>query len=405
MKCEAGSGTRRGLDILYAGTLPPHPGGSAVMCGQLLLALARMGHTIRAVAPIVDNARSSVAPFGDDCEDLTVARVAVPRYATVPDFLIHSFHSHLDVEQAAVRAKLSSWLQERLPDVVMLGREPCLWYLPEESASVAAPVFLVVHSLISHRWMSGLYPEHLCGEIRARFRRVAQMATPAGHVAHFLKSAGLEQVEVIPNPVDLERFAPKAKRSSLLRELSIDPDAVVVLHASNLKAVKRPMDVVESAEAALRENPSLVYVVVGDGEYRPSMLEACRQKGIGDRFRFVGWVEHAAMPDYLNLADIVVMTSEVETQALLYLEAQACEKVLIASDIPAARQVVVDGENGLLFRTGDVGHLTTQILKAASDPALREKIGGMARQAMASHSLPRVAAAYDALLRQTARSG
>jgi glycosyltransferase involved in cell wall biosynthesis len=56
------------------------------------------------------------------------------------------------------------------------------------------------------------------------------------------------------------------------------------------------------------------------------------------------------MPDYINLADIVVMPSAAETQALVYLETQACARLLLASDIPGAREVIVDGETGLLFR-------------------------------------------------------
>jgi len=392
-----------GLDVLYAGTLPPHPGGSAVMCGQLLLALARMGHTIRAVAPIVEDSASTLAPFAAGCRNVTVARFAVPYYATVPDFLIESYHAHLDLEQREARGRIASWMAAKPPDVVMLGREPCLWYLPDDSTDFSAPVLLVAHSLITHRWMSGLHPESFCREILARYRRAARIATPALHTARFLESAGLDQVRVIPNPVDTELFAPRPKDSSLLRELSVKPEELVVVHASNLKAVKRPLDILESAEAALRQNSGLVYVIVGDGEYRSIISEACRRKRIADRFRFTGWVDHKAMPAYLNLADIVVMASEVETQALVYLEAQASGRLLLTSDIPAARQVVSDGENGLLFRVGDVDDLTAKTLLAAADPALRERIGRAARKTVEAHALQRVATAYDALLREVVR--
>jgi glycosyltransferase involved in cell wall biosynthesis len=58
------------------------------------------------------------------------------------------------------------------------------------------------------------------------------------------------------------------------------------------------------------------------------------------------------VPDYINLADVVVMPSEREGQSLVYLEAQACGKLIVASDIPAAREVITDGETGLLFERG-----------------------------------------------------
>ena len=50
------------------------------------------------------------------------------------------------------------------------------------------------------------------------------------------------------------------------------------------------------------------------------MEDACRRMGIVERVRFVGWIDYDRMPDYLNLADIVVMPSEAETQARVYLE-------------------------------------------------------------------------------------
>jgi glycosyltransferase involved in cell wall biosynthesis len=394
-----------GLDILYAGTLPPHPGGSALVCGPVLLALARMGHRIRAVAPIVEDTTSTLAPFAAGSPNLTVARFAVPYYATVDDFLFDSYRAHLNFEEQQARKRISSWMAVRPADVIMLGRETCLWYLPDECTDLSAPVVFVAHGLVTHRWMSGLYPEGLCKEILARYQRAARIATPSVNLARFLASVGLDQVRVIPNPVDMELFAPRPKDPCLLRELSIKPDELVVVHASNLKAVKRPLDIVGSAEAALKENPGLVYVIVGDGEYRSIMSDACQRKGIADRFRFTGWVDHEKMPAYLNLADIVVMASEIETQALVYLEAQASGRLLLTSDIPAAREVVSDGENGLLFRVGDVDDLSAKTLLAAASPALRERIGRVARKTVGTHALQRVASAYDALLREVVLGG
>jgi 1,2-diacylglycerol 3-alpha-glucosyltransferase len=94
----------------------------------------------------------------------------------------------------------------------------------------------------------------------------------------------------------------------------------------------------------VRRIPRLLYIIVGDGPGRVQLEAQCRGKGIVDRFRFPGWIEHTRMPDYLRLADIVVMPSESEGQSLVYLEAQACGRVLLASRIEGAR-IIRDGEN------------------------------------------------------------
>jgi L-malate glycosyltransferase len=77
------------------------------------------------------------------------------------------------------------------------------------------------------------------------------------------------------------------------------------------------------------------------------------------------------MPDYINLADGVLMPSEREGQSLVYLETQACGRVLIASDIPPAREIIVQGQTGLLFRLGDVADFAAKILMTARERRLR----------------------------------
>jgi glycosyltransferase involved in cell wall biosynthesis len=167
------------------------------------------------------------------------------------------------------------------------------------------------------------------------------------------------------------------------------------MHVSNLRGVKRPLDVVESAALALREDPRLVYVVVGDGPNRAAMEETARSRAILDRFRFVGWVEHERVSDYLNLADVVLIPSEHEGLALAYLEAQACGRVLVASDIPAAQEAIVDDDTGVLFRKGDTVDLAEKTLRVAADPALRRRIGLRARKMAEGRSVARAVTGYE----------
>jgi 2-deoxystreptamine N-acetyl-D-glucosaminyltransferase/2-deoxystreptamine glucosyltransferase len=148
----------------------------------------------------------------------------------------------------------------------------------------------------------------------------------------------------------------------------------------------------------VRRNRRVVFVIVGDGPLRATMEAACRRKGISDRFRFTGWVDHGRVPRLINLADIVVVTSETEGLARVYLETQACARVLLASDIPAAREVVTDGATGLLFAAGDIEGLTARILQAVADPAFRTTVGRQARERVRAHSLDEAFRAYAALL-------
>jgi glycosyltransferase involved in cell wall biosynthesis len=119
------------------------------------------------------------------------------------------------------------------------------------------------------------------------------------------------------------------------------------------------------------------------------MQAACERRGLGDRFRFTGWVDHDEVPALVRLADLVVMTSESEGQAHVYLEAQACGRTLVASDIAGAREVVVHGQSGLLFPMGHVDSLVETTLAAARDPDLRARIGREARARGPDRATPR----------------
>jgi teichuronic acid biosynthesis glycosyltransferase TuaC len=76
---------------------------------------------------------------------------------------------------------------------------------------------------------------------------------------------------------------------------------------------------------------NLVYVIVGEGLCRQSMEDFCVERRLVERFRFIGWVDYARLPRYMNLADLVIMPSESDGLARVYLEAQACARLLVAA--------------------------------------------------------------------------
>ena len=124
------------------------------------------------------------------------------------------------------------------------------------------------------------------------------------------------------------------------------------------------------------------------------MQAACEAKRIAERFRFVGWIDHGRVADFLNLTDVVVMPADDEIQARVYLETQACGRVLLASDIAAAHEVVTYGETGVLFRKSEPDDLAAKLLDLADRPDLRAASGRQARARITAHALPMIVAEY-----------
>jgi glycosyltransferase involved in cell wall biosynthesis len=221
-----------------------------------------------------------------------------------------------------------------------------------------------------------------------------------------LERLGLERVLVIPNAIDLSQFkthedADRSRRlevTEMRRRLGVKDHDIVVVSVANFHSLKRPLDVIASAALALQKNPRLLYLLAGEGSLRPQVEQACRDAGIEDRVRILGWLEYDQIPTLMRLADVVVHASASEGLARAWLEAQAAGKVLIITDIAPSREVVSDGYNGFLFPVGDVERLAALTQETAADPDLRLRIGLAAAEGVASRSIEAAVMEYERML-------
>ncbi|HVN28311.1 MAG TPA: glycosyltransferase family 4 protein [Candidatus Binataceae bacterium] len=384
------------LDILYVGTLPPHSGGSAVVGYQLLAGLARMGHRVRAIAPITPETIDAGDGFSRRHPEICLTRFLVPFFNSSPDRI--QPQSYLEAEDRAVRGAFHDAVRDRRPDLLIIGRESFAQSLPELASTAGIRSMLLVHGSglfgMVH-WFAPRHRDHLVEQ----FRRVDRVVAVARHLIDGpLRELGLRDVAFVPNPVDLRRFAPAPKSSELMARLGIRDDHFVIAHLSNMKPIKRASDIIRCAPEVIARVPNARYVIVGDGISRDDLEAEVRARGISDHFRFVGWVDHESVPDYINLSDAVVMPSQSEAAALVYLETMACARLLIASDIPGAREIIRDGKTGLLFRMGDNDDLTAKLVLAAVDPGLRQRIGRAACDAAKAHDVESFVADYERMI-------
>jgi glycosyltransferase involved in cell wall biosynthesis len=386
------------LKILYVGTLPPHQGGSAIAGSQLLVALADLGHRIEAISPVTDDGLRAGDQFAEHNRSIKVLRFTEPYQQVSPDF--PPAEAFKQREQREIERLATASIARESPDVVLIGRESFAFHVVGLARAYRAPAVLMFAGTTTMGILRGTYPAEEAERLLDLARQAAAAVAPAAHMQHALARLGLAGVRVIPNPVDLKRFRPTARSPRIRRSFGIGAGDLVVMHLSNLKQLKRPMEFVEAAAIAGREEKRLVFVVAGDGPLHAETEQACAERGIADRFRFLGWLDYELIPETINCADIVVMPSAGEGQALVYLETQACGRTLIASDIPAALEVIEDGQTGMLYHAGDVAQLAAKIVVAARNPELRASIGSRARQAAASHSLSHIASLYDRLLRE-----
>lgn len=392
-----GPDTQAPLDILFVGGLPPFRAGSALSLFQLLAGFAALGHSVRALTPITPDTLEEGEAFAATQSLVPLSWLHLPYLDFTPD--IPAPPAYREVERTELWRVATPLIGARRPDLVICGHESWGWHVPELARNYGLPCLQLVRGNPIRGILEGSYPEEHGRKLLAELRTAGLIVAPAEHMAAGLRRLGFD-ARVVLNAVDLRQFSPRPKDPALARDLAIAADDIVVAHVANLKAIKRPLDLVESAARALPRDSRLLYLMVGDGILRQEIETACRRCGVFDRFRFIGWIPYERVPAHMNLADLVVLASEGEGLARVYLEAQACEKVLIASDIPAAREVIEQGRTGLLFRKADPADLAEKTLLAAADPTLRAEIGRRARAGVQAHALDRAVAAYVALMRE-----
>jgi glycosyltransferase involved in cell wall biosynthesis len=374
-----------------------HFGGS-IFYAELLIGLAKQGHTVRVIAEtpkINDGETRAGLDWAIPCLEVEWFALEYRSGSAPPPATYH------ETVRKQIAPVFDRFVKQQRPDLVVIGRETVAGPVLSLCQEYHLPSLLIVHGSPTWGLLHGSYPEAAKQQLVNAFRQVNGIVTIAQHLADIVRKLGVAHLDIIPNIADPNRFCPQPKDRRLLQKLGLDPDQIIVGYFSTLQPRKRPLDLIVSAERVLKKHAQVVYLIAGDGSCRAEMQELGRQKGITDSFHYLGEIDHQYMPQYLNLADIVVLPSEREGAPLVYREAQACGRVLIASDIPAAREAIVDGETGLLFRLGDTEDLAAKILRVVENRALRQSLGEKARAAVASQTLDRWVNAYVEVFKQT----
>ncbi len=386
--------------ILYVGTLPPHPGGSAISNFDILNRLCDLGYSITALSPTTAATRSA-SVYASGHANLRIVYIEIPFYDSNP---YEPKPDYLREQTRIFKSSCAAHIQQVDPDIVIIGRESFVFEIPKIAKRHQKPCLLLVKGL-ANSIVNKLLDANLSRRYLEEFAACDLMVTPAPHMTNALRELNFKHVMTIANAVDVETFFPDAPDLRLRKRLHIADGAPVLIHASNLKPIKRPHDLMALASNLTVSGRDYAFVIVGDGECRGELETLCKDQNLDGSVQFTGWVEHAKMVDYLRLADIAIMPSASEGLAAAYIEAQACAKTLIASDIPAARAVIANGRTGLTFAVGDIQELTMQVETALENPAMRARIGEKARQqTIENYALDDAVTQYSAVISDLVRA-
>jgi len=205
-----------------------------------------------------------------------------------------------------------------------------------------------------------------------------------------------QEIEVIPNFIDLERFKKQQKDHF---KFAICPNGEKLLvHTSNFRKVKRVEDVIQVFYNIRKQIPAKL-LLVGDGPERDRMERLCRTLGTCEDIRFLGKLE--AVEEVLSVADLFVMPSEKESFGLAALEAMACEVPVLSSNAGGIPELNLDGVTGFVCEVGDVEDMTEKALTILDEsrlPGFKERALARAKEFDIDQVLPMYVSYYERTL-------
>lgn len=189
------------------------------------------------------------------------------------------------------------------------------------------------------------------------------------------------RIQRMYNGVDTDHYFPLAIKE---RNLELIADGkIVLLFIGRLHPVKNLPLLLNALKKALSQCPNLYLLLIGEGEEREALIKLINELNLQAYVNFVGSTPNVL--EYLQRADIFVLSSLREGISNSLLEAMSCGLACIATDVGAAREILDEGNCGVLVKSDDVDEFANAIIRLASDTTEIERLGKLARFKVVNH--------------------
>lgn len=213
--------------------------------------------------------------------------------------------------------------------------------------------------------------------------RCDKWLSTSNHCAGSVATYGLRQeinVETIYHGVDTQHFVPAGPDPSIERSIGNESNPVVMF-CGRMTAEMGLHVLLEAIPLVLNRLPLATFVIVG-ATYELTQKACELSERLPGRVFVHENVAYADLPKYYSCADIVVApsTNDRACLGLAIIEAMACEKPVIASNVGGTSEVIADGIDGVLVSPNDAVVLANSIVELSSNAVLRKSIGTVARE-------------------------
>ena len=389
---SADAASARPLKILIgADTFLPHVNGAARFAERLAAGLVARGHEVHVMAPSTTHREHGTFTEVIEGQPMTMHRL--PSWRWYPhDWLtfVMPFRSKYYARRV---------LDEMRPDVVhiqshiIIGRG-----LTREARKRGIPIVATNHvmaenvldfTVLPPSWTR--YAVKLAWEDAERtFKMTRAVTTPTRKAAEFLeRTIDIQGVIPVSCGIDASNYT-----------ADLTPREAHRLVFVGRLTTEKQIDVVLRAIAKLDPTLDVRFDIVGSGDQRRNLEQLSAELGLTDRVHFHGHTTDDELRSFLTNASAFVIASIAELQSIATMEAMASGLPIIAADAVALPHLVHDGENGFLFRPGDVDDLVAKLTTVLTQqPEVRLRMQQASLEGVKVHDMRRTLDTFEALYR------
>ena len=207
------------------------------------------------------------------------------------------------------------------------------------------------------------------------------------------------QYEVVHCATNIKAFSEiKVNFDEKKREFGIDAESPVVAMIACFKPQKAPQDFIFLAHRVSQVVPSTRFLLVGDGELKPQVEELIRRFKLNGKVILTGW--RRDVPEIMQIIDVLVLTSLWEGLPIVFAEAMASGKPVVATGVDGAKEAIIEGVNGFLVEPHNIEKFAERVIRLIRDRDLAERMGREGQKMVyptfdLSHMLKRIENLYE----------
>ena len=159
-----------------------------------------------------------------------------------------------------------------------------------------------------------------------------------------------ERTSLLMNAIDMSKFKPNdLMRNKNRNRLGIEKKRYAILFVGRLEKPKGPGYLLECIPFLNSQGFNFHIFLAGDGTYKDYLENYVMRNRFETQVTFLGQISHVELPLYYNMADVLVLPSEMEGIPMVILEALACGTPVVASNVGGIPDVVIDHTNGIIL--------------------------------------------------------